>query len=58
MLWIFIGIIGSLGLVIWELGNAPIGYESEDGFHFGEECLLYAVFPPHVVSGHFYYYPF
>jgi len=58
VLWIFIGIIGSLGLVIWELGNAPIGYESQDGFHFGEEYLLYAVFPPHVVSGHFYYYPF
>jgi len=32
----FIGIIGALGLVLWELRNAPIGYESEDGFHFGE----------------------
>jgi hypothetical protein len=27
------GIIGALGLVILELRNAPIGYESEDGFH-------------------------
>ena len=34
---IFIGIIGALGLVILELPNAPIGYESEDGFHFGEQ---------------------
>jgi hypothetical protein len=31
------GIIGTLGLVIWELLNAPIGYESEDGFHFGAQ---------------------
>ena len=52
---IFMGIIGALGLVLWELRNAPIGYESEDGFHFGDEYLLYAVFPPHVISGHFYY---
>ena len=34
---IFIGIIGTLGLVIWELRNAPIGYETENGFHFGEQ---------------------
>jgi hypothetical protein len=34
---IFIGIIGALGLVILELRNAPIGYESEDGFRFGEQ---------------------
>jgi hypothetical protein len=32
----FMAIIGALGLVLWELSNAPIGYESEDGFHFGE----------------------
>jgi len=31
------GIIGVLGLLSWELSNAPIGYESEDGFHFGEQ---------------------
>jgi hypothetical protein len=37
---IFMGIIGALGLVLWELGNAPIGYESEDGFHFGEQISL------------------
>jgi len=36
---IFIGIIGALGLVILELRNAPIGYESEDGFHFGEQLF-------------------
>ena len=30
---IFIGIIGAFGLVILELRSAPIGYESEDGFH-------------------------
>jgi hypothetical protein len=34
------GIIGALGLVLWELRNAPIGYESEDGFHFGEQIPL------------------
>jgi hypothetical protein len=34
---IFIGIIGAFGLVILDLRNAPIGYESEDGFHFGEQ---------------------
>jgi len=32
---IFMGIIGGLGLVVWELHNAPIGYESERGFCFG-----------------------
>jgi hypothetical protein len=37
---IFMGIIGALGLVLWELRNAPIGYESEDGFHFGEQIPL------------------
>jgi hypothetical protein len=37
VLSIFIGIIGALGLVIWELRRAPIGYESEDGFRFGEQ---------------------
>ena len=31
------GIIGTVALIIMELRNAPIGYESEDGFHFGEE---------------------
>jgi hypothetical protein len=34
---IFIGIIGALGLVIWELRSAPIGYESEDGFRIVEQ---------------------
>jgi len=38
---IFMGIIGVLGLVFWELSNAPIGYESEDGFHFGEQFSLH-----------------
>jgi len=37
VLSIFIGITGALGLVIWELRNAPIGYESEDGFRTGEQ---------------------
>ena len=32
MLSIFVGIISALALVIWELLNAPMGYESEDGF--------------------------
>jgi len=36
---IFMGIIGSLGFVIWELHNAPIGYESEHGFRFGAQAL-------------------
>jgi hypothetical protein len=36
MLSIFMGVIGALALVISELRRAPIGYESEDGFHFGE----------------------
>ena len=40
VLSIFIGIIGALGLVIWEPRNAPIGYESEDGFRFGEQFCL------------------
>lgn len=31
----FMGIIASLSLVMWELHNAPIGYESEQGFCFG-----------------------
>ena len=36
---IFIGITaGALGLVIRELRNAPIGYESEDGFCFGVQA--------------------
>jgi hypothetical protein len=39
VLSIFIGIIGALGLVIWELRNAPIGYESKDGFHFGVQAI-------------------
>ena len=34
---IFIGIIGALALIILELHNAPVGYESEDGFHFGAQ---------------------
>jgi len=34
---IFMGIIGALGLVILELRSAPIGYESEDGFHIVSE---------------------
>lgn len=55
MLSIFLGIICALSLIIRELLSAPIGYESEDGFHFGEGYRLYTVFPPHVVSGHFYY---
>ncbi len=55
VLSIFIGVICALSLIIRELRSAPIGYESEDGFHFGDEYLLYAVFPPHVISGHFYY---
>ena len=37
MLSIFVGIISALGLVIWELRNAPMGYESEDGFHIAYE---------------------
>jgi hypothetical protein len=37
VLSIFLGIISALGLVIWELLNAPIGYESEDGFRTGEQ---------------------
>ena len=32
MLSISIGVIGVLGLIIRELRNAPISYESEDGF--------------------------
>ncbi len=36
---IFVGIIGALGLVMWELRNAPIGYESEEGFRFGVEGI-------------------
>jgi hypothetical protein len=36
MLSIFMGVIGALALVISELRSAPIGYESEDGFHIGE----------------------
>jgi hypothetical protein len=40
VLSIFVGIIGALGLVIWELRNAPIGYESEDGFCFGVQFFL------------------
>ena len=36
MLSIFMGVIGALALVMSELRRAPIGYESEDGFHFGE----------------------
>ncbi|PYI64979.1 MAG: hypothetical protein DMF07_05695 [Verrucomicrobia bacterium] len=39
VLSIFIGIIGALGLVIRELRNAPIGYESEDGFRIGEQSF-------------------
>lgn len=39
MLSIFMGITGALGLVILELRNAPIGYESEDGFHFGVQAI-------------------
>ena len=37
MLSMFIGVIGALALIISELRSAPIGYESEDGFHFGEQ---------------------
>lgn len=37
MLSIFIGVIGALAFVISELRSAPIGYESEDGFRFGEQ---------------------
>jgi hypothetical protein len=48
VLSIFIGIIASLSLIIRELCNAPMGYESEDGFHFGEP-----IFPAYVISGHF-----
>ena len=55
VLSIFLGAICALSLIIRELLNAPIGYESEGGFHFGDGYLLSAVFPPHVVSGHFYY---
>ena len=55
MLSIFLGVICALSLIIRELISAPIGYESEDGFHFGDGYLLSAVFPPHLVSGHFYY---
>ena len=34
------GIISALGVVIWELRNAPMGYESEDGFHIAYENSL------------------
>jgi hypothetical protein len=44
VLSIVIGITGALGLVIWELRNAPIGYESENGFHFGEQFFLHMPF--------------
>jgi len=40
VLSIFVGIISALGLVIWELLNAPMGYESEDGFHIAYENSL------------------
>ena len=40
MLSIFVGIISALALVIWELLNAPMGYESEDGFHIAYENSL------------------
>ncbi len=40
MLSTFVGIISALCLVIWELRNAPIGYESEDGFHIAYEKSL------------------
>ena len=40
MLSIFVGIISALGVVIWELRNAPMGYESEDGFHIAYENSL------------------
>lgn len=40
MLSIFVGIISALGLVVWELRNAPMGYESEDGFHIAYENSL------------------
>ncbi len=39
VLSIFVGIIGALGLVIGELRSAPIGYESEDGFHVVMQCF-------------------
>ena len=48
MLSIFIGIIPSLSLIIRELCNAPMGYESKDGFHFGDP-----IFPAYIISGHF-----
>ena len=34
------GIMGVFSLLIWELHNAPIGYEGEDGFHFGEQTFI------------------
>jgi hypothetical protein len=40
VLSIFVGIISALALVIWELLNAPMGYESEDGFHIAYENSL------------------
>ena len=40
MLSTFVGIISALGVVIWELRNAPMGYESEDGFHIAYENSL------------------
>ena len=40
MLSTFVGIISALGLVIWELRNAPMGYECEDGFHIVYENSL------------------
>jgi hypothetical protein len=41
VLSIFIGVIAALSLIIRELRNAPMGYESEDGFHFGEQFFLF-----------------
>lgn len=41
VLSIFMGIIAALSLIIRELRNAPMGYESEDGFHFGEQFFLF-----------------
>jgi hypothetical protein len=37
VLSIFIGIIAALSLMIEELRNAAMGYEGDDGFHFGEQ---------------------
>jgi len=58
VLLIFLGVICALSLIIRELLSAPIGYESEDGFHFGDGYLLSAVFPPHLVVSGYFYYPF